>query len=73
MMMIIIIWPFRSQFGLKLMGGGEPSPLDPQLILHWVNYYLVDKCYKTNCIIQWIYSGLCGGWRYPPYLQFELT
>ena len=54
MNIIIIIWPFRSQFGLKLRGGGEPSPLDPLLMLHWVNYYLVDKCYKTNCVVQWI-------------------
>ena len=53
MMIIIIIWPFRSQFGLKLKGGGgQASPLDP--LLQWVDYYLVDKCYKTNCLIQWI-------------------
>ena len=40
MNIIIIIRPFRSQFGLKLKGGG--SPLDP--LLQWVNHYLVDKC-----------------------------
>ena len=41
MNIIIIIRPFRSQFGLKLKWGGG-SPLDP--LLQWVNHYLVDKC-----------------------------
>ena len=71
MNIIIIIRPFRSQFGLKLRGRGlSPGPAIA------VGY----TCPPSGQVLQnqllhpvAMDSGLCGGWRYPPYLQFEFN
>ena len=71
MIIIIIIWPFRSQFGLKLKGG-RWAGLSPGSAIA-VGWLLSGGQVLQNQLPHPVDSGLCGGWRYPPYLQFELT